>query len=621
MDLSYSQNLIMTPDFTGFPNLQRVIFQGCSRLYKVDPSIGALDQLTILNLKDCKCLISLPQVINLGFLEIFILSGCSRLEKFSDIGQKMTRLSELYLDGTAIEELPSSIKHLTGLTLLNLQGCKNISAFPIIICSLTSGGGAIPVDVTDSLDFHPSNSYNYCFPPGKIEEWFSHHSRGNSAAIDLPPNLYHDDSWMGIAVCTSFSIHGDPETILNNLVPEISQVLFGNRTNLGFFRHKCRQEIMWLMNLGKFIWISYIPGELIKNDKSEDTHIAASLVTHWPGMTVEKCALRLMYQHDLLQFEQKLEDCNDLISEYGDPVGKFMAGQEENRNDTELDDEVAIGGTVHSNKELEVEMIVRPVRHQADNNRTDSERASWVRKRFDRDAIHDYCFCPSKILEWFSHRSEEPVATIPLPPNLNDNSTWMGLALSASFSVLELSTSILDSQVPYHLICSLETDLGSLERFHTYRPSEYERWKLRRGGCLWLSYIPRSSFPSFLNRCSYIEASIATDCTGLTAQTCGFRLLFEIDENDEVEFDEAKGHYLASVEKHELDEFRQMLRLGAVQVAVARMRQDPVRLAATLIFLWINGFHGRCLAPFCCNLLLWQNYNKNYCSSLTIGYS
>ena len=138
MDLSDSQHLINTPDFNGFPNLERLIFQGCTRLYKIHPSIGALKRLTLLNLKDCKRLHSLPHEINMESLEIFILSGCSRLRNFSEIGRDMTHLLELYLDGTAIEELPSSFKHLTGLILLNLQECKNISSFPQVICSLTS---------------------------------------------------------------------------------------------------------------------------------------------------------------------------------------------------------------------------------------------------------------------------------------------------------------------------------------------------------------------------------------------------------------------------------------------------------------------------------------------------
>nr|POF21765.1 isoform 1 of protein suppressor of npr1-1, constitutive 1 [Quercus suber] len=127
MDLSDSQNLIKTPNFVGLPSLERLIFRGCTRLHDLHPSVGALKRLTLLNLKDCKSLNSLPLEIKMKSLEIFILSGCVRLKKFSEIGTNMTRLSELYLDGTALEELPLSIEHLTGLTLLSLKDCKNIS--------------------------------------------------------------------------------------------------------------------------------------------------------------------------------------------------------------------------------------------------------------------------------------------------------------------------------------------------------------------------------------------------------------------------------------------------------------------------------------------------------------
>ncbi|XP_030935991.1 TMV resistance protein N-like [Quercus lobata] len=130
IDLSDSQYLIATPNFIGFLKLERLIFQGCIRLCELHPSVGALKHLTLLNLKECKSLNSLPSEINLESLEIFILSGCSRLKKFSEIGTNMTCLSELYLDGAAIEELPVSIEHLTGLTLLSLQDCNNFGSFP-----------------------------------------------------------------------------------------------------------------------------------------------------------------------------------------------------------------------------------------------------------------------------------------------------------------------------------------------------------------------------------------------------------------------------------------------------------------------------------------------------------
>ncbi|GLT67796.1 hypothetical protein SLA2020_400800 [Shorea laevis] len=70
IDLRDSQNLIQTPNFTELTNLERVIFQGCTRLYEVHPSIGVHKRLTRLNLKDCNDLNSLPPEINLESLKI-----------------------------------------------------------------------------------------------------------------------------------------------------------------------------------------------------------------------------------------------------------------------------------------------------------------------------------------------------------------------------------------------------------------------------------------------------------------------------------------------------------------------------------------------------------------------
>ena len=138
IDLSDSPNLCQTPNFSGLPNIERLIFQGCTRLHALHPSVGGLKRLILLNLKDCKCLENLPHEINLKSLKVLIPSGCSKLKKFPKIGRNMKSMLELYLDRTAVEELPSSIKHLTGLTLLNLQDCTNLSSFPSVICSLIS---------------------------------------------------------------------------------------------------------------------------------------------------------------------------------------------------------------------------------------------------------------------------------------------------------------------------------------------------------------------------------------------------------------------------------------------------------------------------------------------------
>ena len=71
-------------------------------------------------------------------LEILNLSDCSELKKFPDIQGNMEHLLELYLASTAIEELPSSIEHLTGLVLLDLKRCKNLKSLPTSVCKLES---------------------------------------------------------------------------------------------------------------------------------------------------------------------------------------------------------------------------------------------------------------------------------------------------------------------------------------------------------------------------------------------------------------------------------------------------------------------------------------------------
>uniref|UniRef100_A0A2N9EK43 ADP-ribosyl cyclase/cyclic ADP-ribose hydrolase n=1 Tax=Fagus sylvatica TaxID=28930 RepID=A0A2N9EK43_FAGSY len=136
IDLSDSQYLIETPEFSGVPNLKHLILQRCTRLSKIHASLGNLKRLIRLDLNGCKRLESLPHKINLESLEVFTLTGCSRLKKFPEIVGNMSRLSKLYLNKTAIKPLP--VEHLTSLLTLDLSHCNNLSSLPNAICSLTS---------------------------------------------------------------------------------------------------------------------------------------------------------------------------------------------------------------------------------------------------------------------------------------------------------------------------------------------------------------------------------------------------------------------------------------------------------------------------------------------------
>ncbi|ONH94890.1 hypothetical protein PRUPE_7G037600 [Prunus persica] len=121
--LSHSLNLVNTPDFRGFPNLEYLILEGCIRLYKVDPSLGMLEKITQVNLKDCKSLVHLPRsVYGLKSVKVLNLSGCSKLEKLPNELGNAECLEELDVSGTAIRQLPSSVVQLKSLTVFNFRG-------------------------------------------------------------------------------------------------------------------------------------------------------------------------------------------------------------------------------------------------------------------------------------------------------------------------------------------------------------------------------------------------------------------------------------------------------------------------------------------------------------------
>lgn len=114
LNLSFSESLLRTPNFSDTPHLQRIVLKGCVSLIEVHPSIGNLKKLSIfLDMENCKNLESLPSSIQMESLESFNLSGCEKLGRFPEIKGKMNLLSELFLGHTAIWELPSSIGRLT----------------------------------------------------------------------------------------------------------------------------------------------------------------------------------------------------------------------------------------------------------------------------------------------------------------------------------------------------------------------------------------------------------------------------------------------------------------------------------------------------------------------------
>ncbi|XP_070673132.1 disease resistance protein RPV1-like isoform X1 [Malus domestica] len=80
LNVSHSHGLVRTPNFSGVPNIEKLVLKDCTNLVLVDESIADLEKLIVLNLKDCKNLPKLPTRLSMmTSLQELILSGCSKL--------------------------------------------------------------------------------------------------------------------------------------------------------------------------------------------------------------------------------------------------------------------------------------------------------------------------------------------------------------------------------------------------------------------------------------------------------------------------------------------------------------------------------------------------------------
>ncbi|XP_068343034.1 disease resistance protein RUN1-like [Pyrus communis] len=132
LDLSYSFFLIKSPDVSQLPNLEKLILEGCDKLSEIHPSTGHLGMLSLVNLKGCKMLSSLPKdFYKSKSVKTLCLNHCSKFRELHKNLQYMSSLIILEADYTAIkqvspsrtdDEIPTNLGKSYYLRDLHLQG-------------------------------------------------------------------------------------------------------------------------------------------------------------------------------------------------------------------------------------------------------------------------------------------------------------------------------------------------------------------------------------------------------------------------------------------------------------------------------------------------------------------
>ncbi|PRQ22127.1 putative toll-like receptor, P-loop containing nucleoside triphosphate hydrolase [Rosa chinensis] len=146
----------------GLKSLKVFIISGCSKVEKLPEelgdrkclvevdvsgtsikelpcSIGLLEGLVFVSLRDCKHLVCLPSSVGgLKSLKYLKLSGLSKLDKLPDELGHVACLENLDVRGSGIRELPSSIGMLQGLVSMSLRDCKHLECLPSSVGGLKS---------------------------------------------------------------------------------------------------------------------------------------------------------------------------------------------------------------------------------------------------------------------------------------------------------------------------------------------------------------------------------------------------------------------------------------------------------------------------------------------------
>ncbi|KAI5314458.1 hypothetical protein L3X38_043634 [Prunus dulcis] len=153
----YELDLTGCSEFEDFPEIWepmghlKVLLLNGTAVKELPSSIECLFGLTRIGLKICKRLVSLPpSILKLKSLYGLDLTGCSEFEDFPEIWEPMGHLKFLLLNGTAVKELPSSIKRLFALLRIGLKNRKRLVSLPPSICKLKS---LKELDLTGCFEF------------------------------------------------------------------------------------------------------------------------------------------------------------------------------------------------------------------------------------------------------------------------------------------------------------------------------------------------------------------------------------------------------------------------------------------------------------------------------------
>lgn len=130
--------------------------------------------------------------------------------------------------------------------------------------------------------------------------------------IPLPPHLYNDTSWTGLAFGVSFEVDAIGAALLDIEDSETSYNLIGRlEASLECVESlhvaSLTKEKLKMIKQGGTNFLSWIPRESFQDTLNQCGWIEASFAIDCLGFTVRKCGVCLLYRHNEEEFKEILK--------------------------------------------------------------------------------------------------------------------------------------------------------------------------------------------------------------------------------------------------------------------------------------------------------------------------
>ncbi|KAK8589082.1 hypothetical protein V6N12_023488 [Hibiscus sabdariffa] len=134
LDLSYSNVELLWEGKQDLVNLKKITLNYSENLVRI-PDLSSARNLEEMDLFNCTYLLELPSLYKATSLTSLDLGGCSNISRFPEVS---SNVRQLFLEGTAIEQVPLSMEFLSQLGALSMDNCVRLKHFPTAICNLES---------------------------------------------------------------------------------------------------------------------------------------------------------------------------------------------------------------------------------------------------------------------------------------------------------------------------------------------------------------------------------------------------------------------------------------------------------------------------------------------------